>query len=114
MGEGKGTVLVLGSEGVGRGDDTLGFEILMSMLKALPERNDKPHFIVCWNTAVNLLAQGSPVASHFKRLEEQGVSVLAGALCVQELGLQDKMAAGKSATMNEILDVMLNNEVINL
>lgn len=114
MGQEKGRVLVLGAEGIGRGDDTLGFEILMSMLKALPERKDKPDAIVCWNTAVNLLVQGSPMAPHFKRLEDQGVSVLAGALCVQELGLQGKMAAGKAATMNEILDVVLHNEVINL
>ena len=110
----KGTVLVLGSEGIGQGDDTLGFEILMSMLQALPERSDKPSAIVCWNTAVNLLAQGSPMAPHFKRLEDQGVSVLAGALCVQELGLQEKMVAGTPATMSEILDVMLHNDVINL
>jgi len=84
------------------------------MLKTLPERQDKPMAIICWNTAVNLLAEGSPLIPHFKRLEEQGVDVLAGTLCVQELGLMEKMAAGKLASMDDILDLMLNNDVVNL
>jgi hypothetical protein len=51
---------------------------------------------------------------HFKRLEEGGVKILAGQLCVRELELTGKIAVGKSATMGEILDLILHNEIINL
>ena len=107
-------VLLFGSEGIGHGDEQLGYEILVTMLEALSKRDDGPAAIICWNTAVNLLAEGSPLLPHFTRLEEKGVRILAGQLCVRELELTGKIAVGKSATMGEILDLILHNEVINL
>ena len=114
MGEMKGKVILLGSEWCGRGDDTLGFEILVALLETLPQREDRPEAIICWNTAVKLLAEDSPLLASLRRLEEKGVSILAGQLCVRDLGLTDKIAVGKSATMGEILDLILHNDVISL
>jgi len=110
----KGKILLLGTEGCGSGDSTLGFEILINLMEALAKREEAPMAIICWNTAVKLLAKGSPLLPHFKRLEEKGVNFLAGQLCVAELGLMDKMAIGKQATINEILDLILHNYVITL
>jgi intracellular sulfur oxidation DsrE/DsrF family protein len=114
MKERNGTVLLLNTEGSGGGDKDLGFEILVTMLEALPEREDRPIAIICWNTAVKLLTNDSPLLERLKRLEEKGVNILAGKLCVSELGLEHKMALGKQATMDEILDCILHNEVISL
>jgi intracellular sulfur oxidation DsrE/DsrF family protein len=110
----RGKVLILGSESIGRGDETLGFEILASLLEALSKRDDVPTTIIFWNTAVKLLAEGAPLLSHVKRLEGKGVQLLAGQLCVRELELTEKMAVGRMATMDEILDLILHNEVVNL
>src|SRR4030043_1228292 len=110
----KRKVLILGSESIGIGDETLGFEILVNLLETLSKRDDGPAAIICWNTAVKLLAEGSPLLSHFKRLEEKGINILAGQLCVRELELMNKIAVGKSATMDEILDLILNNDVLAL
>jgi len=111
----KGKVLLLGTdEGCGSGDATLGFEILINLMEALAKREDNPTAIICWNTAVKLLAEGSPLLPHFKSLEEKGVHFLAGQLCVAELGLTDKIAIGKPATINEILDLILHNDAISL
>ena len=98
MSEAKGKVILLSSEGCGNGDEDLGYEILSALLKTLPERKDEPTTIVCWNTAVRLLAKGSPFVPHLARLEENGVSILAGKLCVADLGLTDRIAVGKVAT----------------
>ena len=114
MGEPKGKVLLLGSEGCGCGNADLGFEILVTLLETLPGREDRPVAIICWNEAVRLLAEGSPLLGRFKNLEEKGVNILAGQLCVQDLGLTDKIAVGKVATMGEILDLILHNEVVSL
>jgi len=110
----KGKVIILGSEYVGRGDDILGFEILMTLLDAIAKREDRPKAIIFWNTAVNLLVQGSPAVSRLKVLEEKGVIILAGRFCLTDLCISDTVAVGKAASMDEILDLMLNNEVINL
>jgi len=114
MSEQKGKVILLGSEGIGRGDDDLGYEILISMLKALIERKDHLIAIIFWNTGVKLLKEGSPAVSYLKILEGKGVQILAGQLCVRELELIDKMAIGKLATMDEILDLILHHEVLTL
>jgi len=110
----KEKVFLLGSEGIGRGDDNLGYQILVTMLESLGKREDKPAAIILWNTAVRLLAEGSPLIPHFRRLQEEGVNILLGKLCIGECELTGKIAVGKEATMDEILDLMLHHEVVNL
>ncbi len=110
----KGKVILLGSESIGRGDNDLGYEILLSMLKSLTEREDTPQAIIFWNTAVKLLTEKSPAIPHLKTLEGRGVQILVGQLCIRELELTSKIAIGKLATMNEILDLILHNEVLTL
>ncbi len=112
MSETKRKALLLNSEGCG--DDSLGFEILVNLLENLSQRDDRPVAIICWNTAVRLLAEDSPILARLRHLEEKGVNILAGKLCVRELGLTDKIAVGRAATMGEILDIILHNDVINL
>ena len=114
MSELKGKVFLLGAEACGRGDDDLGFQILTGLLESLANREDRPVAIICWNTAVRLLAEGSPLLSRLRRLEEMGVEILAGRLCLVDLELENKLAVGKAATMGEILDLILHNDVISL
>jgi hypothetical protein len=114
LNEPKKKVLILGSESIGRGDETLGFEILVNLLETLSKRGDGFAAIICWNTAVKLMAEGSPLLVHLKRLEEKVINILAGQLCVRELELMNKIAVGRLATMDEILDLILNNDVLAL
>jgi hypothetical protein len=114
MAEARTKALILNSEGCGTAEPELGYEILVKLLEALPRREDRPAAIVLWNSAVKLLAGDSPLIPHFKRLEEKGVTILAGKLCVSELGLEDNLSAGKVASMDEILDVLLHSDVISL
>lgn len=107
-------VILFGSEYIGRGDDTLGYSIMIEFFNGLLRRKDKPKALIFWNEAVKLLAPESPCAEKIKSLEEAGVEVLAGRLCVSELGLMDKLHAGKLASMDEILEYLMNYEVICL
>ncbi len=63
MSELKNKVLLLGAEGCGHGDDDLGFQILSDLLESLANREDRPAAIILWNTAVRLVAEGSPLLS---------------------------------------------------
>jgi len=110
----KGKALILGSEYVGSGDETLGYSIMMTFLESIVNREDKPKAIIFWNTAVKLLAEGSPTVPYLKALEEKGVQLLAGRFCLTDLCIADKIAVGKAVSMDEILDVILNNETISL
>ena len=114
MNEPKQRVILFGSEGCGYGDKDLGFEILTNLLEALANREDRPAAIICWNTAVRMVAQDSPLLSRLKRLEEKSVSILSGRSCLVDLGIEDKVAVGKIATMGEILDIILHSDVVTL
>ena len=114
MGETKGKVFLFGTEGCGTGEADLGFAILANLLESLAEREDGPVAIILWNTAVRIIAEDSPLISRLKRLEEKGVEILAGKLCVVNQEIEDKVAVGKVASMGEILDLILHNDVISL
>ncbi len=110
----NGKVIVFGSENVGQGDEILGFQIMMTLLESLARRDDRPIAIIFWNTAVKLLTEDSPAIPRLKALEEKGVQLLAGRFCLTDLCIADTVAVGKAASMDEILDLILHNEVINL
>lgn len=110
----KSKVLFLNSEGCGTADGDLGYAIMALLLETLPKREDRPSTIIFWNTAVKLLANDSPMLPHLKQLEAKGVKLMAGKLCVNDLGLNDKLGVGQAVSINEILDVILQNEVISL
>ena len=114
MTDNNSKVILLNAEGCGGQDANFGFEILVRLLESIAVRPDKPAAIVCWNTSVKLLTADSPVLSRFLKLENQGVKVFAGKLCVDQCELTGKIAAGKVASMDEILDYLLHYEVISL
>ena len=107
-------VLLLGSEGMGRGDDGLGLTILQNFLKALVTNPSRPDKIVCWNAGVKLLAADSPVIGVVQDLEGVGVEVLACKTCVEHFGLQEKIRAGEVSTMPIISDLLLRSDVLTV
>jgi len=113
MNKTKDKVIVFKSEYVGRGDDTLGFEITITLLDALIERDDRPKAMIFLNTSVMLLVEGSPTFPRLKTLEKKGVQILAGKLCLNNLCISDTIV-GKPSSMDEILDLLLHNDVITL
>lgn len=108
----KGKVLLFGAESCGTGDPDLGYAILASVLEVLPEQEVKPVAMIFWNTAVKLLAKRSPLLPHIKKMELEGVKILAGRLCVTDIGLE--LGAGQSVGMAEMMDVIMKNEVVSL
>ena len=110
----RGKVLLLNSEYIGQGDETLGFEILMTFLNTLLKRNDKPEALILWNAAVKLMTAVSPASGPLRELELAGVKILGGMMCLTDLCIVDAVVVGQPVTMNDILDLLLHNEVISL
>lgn len=109
-----GRVLLLGSAGMGRGDDSLGLTILGNFLKTLVGNPLRPEKIVCWNAGVKLLTRDSPVLGMLQDLEGVGVEILACKTCVEHFGLQGKLQAGEISTMPVISDVLMRGHVLTV
>jgi len=110
----KSKVLLIQSEGLGKGDDTLGGLLMANFLRLLGESKEKPGRIMLWNAGVRLACQGSQVVDYLKKLEEQGVEVVACTTCLEYLELVDKLLVGKPTTMLKSIGSILNDDVITL
>lgn len=110
----RSRVLLLGSDGMGRGSDALGLTILANFLKTLVGNPLRPEKIVCWNAGVKLLTGDSPVVATLHDLEGIGVEILACKTCVEHFGLQEKLQAGEISTMPVISDLLLRSDVLTV
>lgn len=107
-------VLLLGAEGMGRGDEGLGRTILGNFLEALVASPLRPEKIVCWNAGVKLLAADSPVVGSLQDLEGVGVEILACKTCVDKFGIQNALRAGEISTMPALADLLLRSDVLSV
>jgi selenium metabolism protein YedF len=107
-------IFLVQSEGLGRGDEQLGSILMANFLRLLGESEDKPSSLIFWNAGVRLLCQGSQVLEHLKRLEEQGVELLACTTCLEYFELMDKLAVGKPTTMAKSIQSMMAGDVVSL
>jgi hypothetical protein len=110
----RSRILLLGSQGMGSGDEALGFSILGNFLKTLIGNPLRPEKIVCWNAGVKLLTEDSPVVGTLQDLEGVGVEILACKTCVEHFRLQGSLRAGEISTMPIIADLLLRSEVLTV
>jgi len=107
-------VILIQSEGLGRGNDELGMMLMSNFLRLLEESQDKPTQLLFWNTGVRLVCEGSWALEHLKTLEEQGVEILACRTCLDFLELGEKLKVGKPTTMPESIQSMLSSDMVCL
>ncbi len=110
----RAKVFLVQSEGLGRGDERLGSMLMANFLRLLGESEQKPSSLVFWNTGVRLLCEGSKVIGYVKRLEEQGVEILACTTCLEYFDLVGTLLVGKPTTMAKSIQSMLGQEVVSL
>lgn len=109
-----GKTILIQSEVLGRGNDELGQIIMSNFLSKLAENKDKPARLVFWNTGVKLVGEGSWALAHLKKLEQQGVAILACATCLDFFELKDKQKVGQPTNMVMSIDFMLNSDIVCL
>jgi len=99
-------VVLISSEGMGRGDDALGAILMEAFLDTLSQFRGKLSHIVCVNAGAKLAIAGSPVLGQIRQLEEIGVQVLVCGTCLNHFGVLDKLGAGRVSNMYEIIDTL--------
>jgi selenium metabolism protein YedF len=107
-------VILVQSEGLGRGDDELGELLMSNFLRLLAESTDKPRTLAFWNSGVKLACEGSWALVHLKKLEERGVEILACGTCLDYFELKDKLAVGRPTTMADSVKDILGTEMVCL
>ena len=107
-------VILVQSETLGSGDETLGSLLMANFLRLLGESDEKPSTLIFWNTGVRLLCEGSEVLNHVKRIEEKGMEILACTTCLEYFDLTDKLTVGQPTTMLKSIQSMMNYDVISL
>ena len=107
-------VFLIQSDGLGRGDDKLGKLLMANFLRLLGESKDKPRTLIFWNAGVRLVCDSSPVLEHLKRLQEQGVEILACTTCLEYFELVDKIKIGRPTTMGNSIQSMMSSDMVCL
>jgi selenium metabolism protein YedF len=109
-----GKTILITSEVLGRGNDELGMTLMSKFLGTLVENKEKPARLVFWNTGVKLVAEGSWALEHLKKLEHQGVEILACGTCLDFFELTNKQKAGKPTSMVKSIEFMLDTDIVCL
>ncbi|OGO24958.1 MAG: hypothetical protein A2144_08840 [Chloroflexi bacterium RBG_16_50_9] len=99
---------------MGRGEAKLGQLLMANFLRLLGESPEKPDTVVFLNSGVRLVCDGSNVLDHVRRLEEQGVEMLACTTCLEYFDLTDKLKIGKPTTMAKSVQLMVHSDVVSL
>ena len=104
--------ILIGTDKLGTGDDSLGETLMKSYIYALSESNKLPRKIMFLNSGVKLVAKGSSVLEILNSLENKGVEILSCGVCLDFYGLKEMMGVGQVSNMYAIVEEM--NSVTNL
>lgn len=98
-------VVVLASDRLGEGDETLGALLMRSFLTSLREV-EVPATLICLNRGIYLSTEGSPVLEQLRAFEAQGVEVLSCGTCLDFYNRKDALRVGKVSNMFTIAERM--------
>ena len=106
----RGTVVFIGSEGMGRGDDELGAILMEAFLDTLSQFKGEISHAVFVNAGARLAVEGSPVLEQVRQLEEVGVDVMVCGTCLNHFGIADQLAVGSVSNMYAIIEMLSKAE----
>ncbi len=104
--------VVVSSNKMGDGDELLGKKLLESFVYSLTEQDVLPKFFICYNAGVELTSINEKTVEDLKTLEESGCEILSCGLCLDFLGLKDKLQVGSITNMYRITEIMRTTFVV--
>jgi selenium metabolism protein YedF len=99
-------VILVSSDKLGAGDDTLGSTLMKSYMYALSESDKLPKDLLFINSGVNLVTEDSAVLESLKKLSERGVYIASCGVCLDFYGIKERLAVGEITNMYTIIDKM--------
>jgi selenium metabolism protein YedF len=113
--EKKKIMVMISTNRLGRGDDTLGTKLMENFITTLKEMGDELWRIIFVNNGVKLTIEDSEVLSVLKELEGNGTHILVCGTCLDHFNLLSRKQVGETTNMLDIVTAMqLADKVINL
>ena len=103
LGREAGTLVLITTESLGRGDEGLGEKLMTNFLATLPELGSRLWRLVLLNGGVKLAARPGPALEALQSLAQSGVSVLVCGTCLAHYGLLETKAVGETSNMLDIV-----------
>lgn len=100
------TVVVLSSDAMGVGDDTLGRALMKGFVYALTQLDEAPATVLLYNGGAKLSVQGAETVEDLKTLEAGGAEILTCGTCLNHYGLTEQLAVGSVTNMYVIAETM--------
>ncbi|MCI5648489.1 MAG: sulfurtransferase-like selenium metabolism protein YedF [Fusicatenibacter sp.] len=97
-------VVVISSNCMGQGEETLGKALMKAFVFALTKQDSYPEAIYLYNSGAFLSCEGSDSLEDLKFLEAQGVSVFTCGTCLNFYGLTKSLAVGNVTNMYDIVE----------
>ena len=112
---GSGTVVAIGSNTMGQGDDQLGAVLMKGFIYALAQQEESPRTVIFFNDGAKLTVSGSASLEDLQVLADRGTEILTCGTCLNYYGLSDQLAVGKVTNMYDIVDMLISaDKVIKL
>ncbi|MFZ5448702.1 MAG: sulfurtransferase-like selenium metabolism protein YedF [Thermodesulfobacteriota bacterium] len=109
------TLVLLGCNTLGHGDDFLGSRLIASFIATLKEMGPELWCVVMLNNGVKLAVAGSEVLAGLRDLEQSGVRLLVCGTCLNHFQLLEAKQVGETTNMLDIVTAMqLADKVITL
>jgi len=98
------TVIYVGSNVMGRGDDDLGAKLMRGFLRTMIDVKPYPWRMLFINSGVKLTTTDQEAVEAISLLGERGVEILSCGTCLDAFGLTDRLVIGRVTNMYEILE----------
>lgn len=106
------TVVVISSDSMGSGDDTLGKALMKGFIYALSQQDSLPSTILFYNGGAKITGGDGPSIEDLRNLEAEGVEILTCGTCLNHYGLTDSLKVGGVTNMYVIVEKMTNASLI--
>ncbi|MBW2107945.1 MAG: sulfurtransferase-like selenium metabolism protein YedF [Deltaproteobacteria bacterium] len=100
---GEKTLIVVTSNKMGAGDDTLGAGLMLNFLNTIHELGKALWRLVFLNSGVKLTIDGAETLPTLQHLEAQGVSILVCGTCLNHFNLLERKQVGETTNMLDIV-----------
>lgn len=97
------TLVLITTQTLGRGDDTLGEKLMANFLASLGELGESLWRIVLLNGGVTLAATPGNALESLQKLESAGVEILVCGTCLQFYNLLDARRVGQTTNMMDVV-----------
>ncbi|MBP8646379.1 MAG: sulfurtransferase-like selenium metabolism protein YedF [Syntrophobacteraceae bacterium] len=97
--------MLLGTDRIGKGDDTLGRKLVVSFIGILKKMRPEPWRLILLNGGVKLTVEGSECLPPLQALEKEGIRIPVCGTCLNHFGLIEKKQVGESTNMLDIVTV---------